>query len=305
MSPFWSQDANLTWHCFSRDFARSARSAQRSRFACSPTRSKTRMVISSHFASCICHPGLECARYPGHSAAGQSEGPSRRVGGMEGFTGTRTLHAKVVLVEGTRSGLAYLGSGNFTGRGWGFLPDGTDANTEAGLILRRSAKVPILFHCCRTWSASPSLLSAANLHSLQAPEQVPSDEPWPEFIKQVLLLPVSSGDETLQLRIDTVPETGSFLWHARLLDKDGVLGESLVSVERTQGCGSTSLTVPLSPEILSRLLTDQEILIAWNDCHGGRPFPLNVEASARLSLQLPPATKPSKKVISSAIIRGR
>jgi len=45
------------------------------------------------------------------------------LGGMEGFTATRVLHAKVVLVEGTRSGLAYLGSGNFTGHGWVLFPE--------------------------------------------------------------------------------------------------------------------------------------------------------------------------------------
>ena len=43
------------------------------------------------------------------------------LGGMEGFTGSRALHAKIVLMEGTEERLAYLGSANFTAHGWGFL----------------------------------------------------------------------------------------------------------------------------------------------------------------------------------------
>jgi hypothetical protein len=55
------------------------------------------------------------------------------LGGMEGFTGSRALHAKIVLMEGTKNGLAYLGSANLTAHGWGFLDNQTAANVEAGL----------------------------------------------------------------------------------------------------------------------------------------------------------------------------
>ena len=213
---------------------------------------------------------------------------AEELGGMEGFTGTRALHAKVVLVEGTRTGLAYLGSGNFTAHGWGFIPGEVNANTEAGLLLRRSLQSPDLASLLPDLVGQPILLSQANVHALRAPEMGPADEPWPEFIRQVLLSPVVAPDEQLQLRIDTAPDAASFLWHARLLDKDGVSGDTLIPLERTRDSAGTTLTAPLAPEVLTRLLTDQEVLIVWSACPGGRPFPLNVEASARNTLPIAP-----------------
>jgi phosphatidylserine/phosphatidylglycerophosphate/cardiolipin synthase-like enzyme len=210
------------------------------------------------------------------------------LGGIEGFTGSRALHAKVVLVEGIRTGLAYLGSGNFTGHGWGFIPGETNANTEAGLILRRSLQSPDLASLLPDLVGEPILLSQANFHALHAPEIGPVDEPWPEFIQQVVLSPVGGHDDQLQLRIDTLPDCTLFHWHVRVLDKDGLPGETLLPLERTLDSAETTFTIPLSALILTRLLTDQEVLIAWNTCPTGRPFPINVESSARNSLPISP-----------------
>lgn len=62
----------------------------------------------------------------------------QEVGMGNEFTGSRNLHAKVVLLEGSNVSLAYLGSANFTERGWGFVSTPEQANIEAGLIVRRS-----------------------------------------------------------------------------------------------------------------------------------------------------------------------
>jgi phosphatidylserine/phosphatidylglycerophosphate/cardiolipin synthase-like enzyme len=50
----------------------------------------------------------------------------------------RTLHAKVVLVDGPKTRLAYAGSANFTAPGWGFTLRAS--NIEAGMLIRRSRK---------------------------------------------------------------------------------------------------------------------------------------------------------------------
>lgn len=47
----------------------------------------------------------------------------------------RCLHAKVVKIDGPTSSVCYLGSGNFTRRGWGFQ---RGANLEAGLLVVRT-----------------------------------------------------------------------------------------------------------------------------------------------------------------------
>jgi phosphatidylserine/phosphatidylglycerophosphate/cardiolipin synthase-like enzyme len=211
------------------------------------------------------------------------------LGGMEGFTGTRALHAKVVLVEGTRTGLAYLGSANFTAHGWGFLSGGAPANTEAGLILRRSVRSPDLETLLPELVGQPLLLSNANVHAVRPPEIGPADEPWPDFIRQILLSPAADNPDLLQLRLEIASDSCALLWSARLLDKDNVPGETLLGVDRTKDFSGGVISVPLNPELLTRLLTDQEILIAWNACPAGRPYPLNVEPSARHNLPISPA----------------
>lgn len=112
------------------------------------------------------------------------------LGGMEGFTGTRALHAKVILVEGIRSGLAYLGSANFTAHGWGFIRRDGNANTEAGVVLRRPVRSPDFESVLPDLVGQPILLSNANIKNLCPPEIGPADEPWPEFIHQVVLAPI-------------------------------------------------------------------------------------------------------------------
>jgi phosphatidylserine/phosphatidylglycerophosphate/cardiolipin synthase-like enzyme len=289
ISPFWSQDAGLTLGAFLtqlRSVATLSANAE-IRLLTDAFQNPDGQLVP------VLPPGYATQDWNalGVRATAQPVSPevhAEELGGMEGFTGTRALHAKVVLVEGTRTGLAYLGSGNFTGHGWGFLPGAAEANTEAGLILRRSAQSSDLASLLPDLVGQPILLTEANLHALRAPEPNPSDDPWPEFIQQALLTPVPGRDGELQLRIDMVANAASFLWHARLLDKDGVPGESLFAVGHTQVAAAGTMATPLTTEVLTRLLTDQEILIAWDACPGGRPFPLNVDAPARTALPISP-----------------
>lgn len=290
ISPFWSQDASLTLGSFLTELKTVGPLAPDAEVRLltdafeNPNGELVPVLPPAYAAQDWNTLGVRATAQPVNPKVHPEE-----LGGMEGFTGTRALHAKVVLVEGTRTGLAYLGSGNFTGHGWGFIPGEAQANTEAGLIIRRSRQSPDLASLLPDLVGEPILLSKTNFHLLQAPEMGPADEPWPEFIHQVLLSPITGHDDHLELRIDTAPDGAAHHWHARLLDKDGVPGETLVPLERTRDRAETTFTTPLSPQILTRLLTDQEVLIAWNSCPAGRPFPINVEASARNSLPISPS----------------
>jgi hypothetical protein len=289
LSPFWSQDASLTLTAFLTQLKNvgSLASDAEVRLLTDAFKNPNGELIP------VLPPAYAGQDWQalGVKATAQPVNPEvhpEELGGMEGFTGTRALHAKVVLVEGTRSGLAYLGSANFTAHGWGFIPGQGNANTEAGVILRRSLHSSDFDSVLPDLVGQPILLSNANIHSLRPPEMGPADEPWPEFIHQVLLSPVTADGDKLELRIETADDGAGFLWSARLLDKDGIPGETLVSLEQTQDSTKKVFALSLSDQVLTRLLTDQEIQICWADCPAGRPFPLNVENSARASLPISP-----------------
>jgi len=227
----------------------------------------------------------------GVRATAQAVSPTvlpEELGGMEGFTGSRSLHAKVVLMEGTRNGLAYLGSANFTAHGWGFLDNQTTANVEAGLVIRRSLQAGVFDNLIPDLAGKPVLLASGNFQSLQAPEQGPEDDPWPEFVRQVLLSPAGLADDELELVIEVDPKATPYPWSAKLLDKEGYPGETLIRFETAIEASTTPARVSLSSQMLTRLLTDQEVEICWSECPRGRAVPLNVEASARLRLPISP-----------------
>jgi hypothetical protein len=230
----------------------------------------------------------------GVKATAQAVSPNvlpAELGGMEGFTGTRALHAKIVLMEGTKNGLAYLGSANFTAHGWGFLDNQTAANVEAGLIIRRSLQTGVFDSLIPDLVGKPILLASGNFQSLQAPEHGAEDEPWPDFIQQVLLSPAGLDDNELELLIEVDPAAAPLPWSAKLLDKEGFPAETLVRTETAAERSKKSVRVPLPSQTLTRLLTDQEILICWSDCPRGRAVPLNVDASARMRLPISPAQR--------------
>jgi phosphatidylserine/phosphatidylglycerophosphate/cardiolipin synthase-like enzyme len=289
ISPFWSQDASLTLTTFLNQLKNVGSLASDAEVrlltdAFKNPDGKLIPVLPSAYAA-------QDWRALGVKATVQPVNPEvhpEELGGMKGFTASRALHAKVVLLEGVRSGLAYLGSANFTGHGWGFIQGNGNANTEAGLILLRSVQSPDLVAVIPDLFGQPLLLSEAETNQLRPPENGPADEPWPGFIRQVILAPIKGEEDKLELRIDIAPESAGLLWSARLLDKEGVPSEILVPLEQTQNPTKNSFKVSLSEQVLTRLLTDQEIQIFWTDCLAGRPFPLNVAASARTSLPVSP-----------------
>jgi hypothetical protein len=79
---------------------------------------------------------------------------------------------------------------------------------------------------------------------------------------------------------------------SQALAKDGIPTETLVLVESTLDASKTSFLLP--PSLFKRsldLLTEQEILICWNECPSGRPVPLNVKPPARARLPISPGNQ--------------
>jgi hypothetical protein len=210
------------------------------------------------------------------------------LGGMEGFTGTRALHAKIVFVEGTKNNQAYLGSANFTAHGWGFLEGGQAANLEAGLVLCRSNQSPVWNTILPDVVGKPVVLGEGEGGTLQPPESVPDDAPWPEFVREVVLSPNPARENELELRIEVAPGSDRLGWSVATPNADGRPAKVLISSEDTQTAAVTKFLIPLSAETLTCLLTEQELSISWLNCPSGRPFPLNVDADARIRLPICP-----------------
>jgi hypothetical protein len=207
-------------------------------------------------------------------------------------------------MEGARSALVYLGSANFTAHGWGFL-GGQPANVEAGLILRRSVQSAFMASLLPDLVGEPILLASGNVGALRAPENGPGDDPWPDFIRKVVLSPVVKSDNELELLIEIGLVSDSLHWSAKLLDKEGFPGETLIPVECTQDISKTSFHVPLYPRLLTRLMTDQEISICWNECPAGRRVPLNVESAARSLLPISPGNQRIEEGYLLSYYQGR
>lgn len=291
LSPFWSEDAGVTLTAFLAELKKSGVLA-----ASAEVRLLTDAFEGTDGQFMPVLP-LVYKAYDwlalGLKATAQAVSPiihPEELGGMEGFTGTRPLHAKVVLMEGTRTGLAYLGSANFTAHGWGFLANRA-ANVEAGLVLRRSTQGASLDKLIPDLVGQPILLGDGNTQALHAPESGPGDEPWPEFIRNILLSPTAKGEDELELLIEVAPGSPTFSWCAKLLDKEGFPSEIILPVESTSVTSKIVYRVPLSAQHLTRLLTDQEVLICWSECPAGRPVPLNIESSARFLLPVSPGNK--------------
>jgi hypothetical protein len=291
LSPFWSEDAGLTLKLLLEQLNSTGTLA---------ADAEIRLLTDAfqepdgRFLP-VLPPGYAAFDWAslGVKATAQAVSPSihpEEVGGMEGFTGTRALHAKILLMEGSRSGLAYLGSANFTAHGWGFLNGESATNVEAGLILRRPVQSPAFDSLLPDLAGEPVLLTGGNTGDLRPPEITPDDEPWPGFFRSALLSPVPADDSQLELLIEVLPDSAARLWSARMPNKEGIPGDILLSVENTQAAG-TSFSVPLSKETLSRLLVEQEILISWTECPLGRPVPLNVAPSARARLPISPGSQ--------------
>jgi hypothetical protein len=292
LSPFWSEDAGLTLSAFltelrNRNLLAANAEVRLLTDAFQGPDGKFIPVLPSGYAT------FDWAAL-GVKVTAQAVSPKispEELGGMEGFIGNRSLHAKIVTMEGSKNGLAYLGSANFTAHGWGFLKGNGVANVEAGLALRCSLQAATLANLLPELVGEPVLLGTGNTHALNPPPDSPADALWPEFITQVLLTPTNTGDNELQLLIQVTPGSAALLWSAALPDKEGIPSETLIATENTQDPLETSFLLPIPEQRLNRLLTEQEVLIRWSECPAGRLVPINVESSARMRLPIAPGNQ--------------
>lgn len=208
----------------------------------------------------------------------------------------RALHAKVVLFQGADSALAYLGSANFTRRGWGF--NGAGANIEAGVCLRRAGKDrKVLENLLPPLAGSPVALDGSGTCAFIAPQTSDGVAPWPDFIVSVEL-GLDSDPEQRKLTIFVDPDKAPGAW--RLAFARHMPGKPIESVERV-------LNFPLTQEELRVLWREQVVFIHWAATGDGEgvAFPVNAAASLRHTLPLgDPNNLPSEQDLL-AFYQGR
>lgn len=205
--------------------------------------------------------------------------------GTEDFLGTRQLHAKVVLLEGPKTSLCYLGSANFTRHGWGFS-DPLGANVEAGLILRRRGKVraaelKTLLPAC-AGAAVP--LDGSATGSLGDLVSEGSESAWPSFLLEARLAPCAADSTKLELHL--------------LIDDERIDGDWSVSFLNGVELHRSDMTpegkyriVALDTEGLNQLLNSQEICVRWwKGPPDGARYPINVHDEGRAQLPIAPGT---------------
>jgi hypothetical protein len=216
--------------------------------------------------------------------------PPEEVSMGEEFTGTRALHAKVVLLEGVDTSLVFFGSANFTNRGWGFRADSHRANIEAGIVLRRSgANRAALNGLLPPTTGDPVPLAGAAAGRLALPDPSPDELPWPAFLRQVALSPSKVDADVLELVAVVDSDGVDGFWEIAYLPSDDQVGQIILRVEADE-TNKSSHRLALDQQSLARILREQEVHIRWWKCLEGRSFPINVTAAARTELPISPGT---------------
>lgn len=227
---------------------------------------------------------------------------AEEVDGQEGLLMLRPLHAKVVLLEGKSTSVAYMGSANFSNRGWGL--SGVPQNIEAGLILRREGEKrnALASLIPRTVGAPVPLAGAAKGQLAFPVEDDDPKKPWPTFLREVRLAPDAAHSERLLLEVRIDPATVHGPWSVTLVC-EGSWEEAMLL--DTCPPAKPEYCVNLSPAQLEQLLRDQEVRVRWCMPDGEVNVPINVSPSARDALPIVHgAAKPGESLLL-AYYQGR
>lgn len=288
VSPFWSRDAAegpVRALLVALEQVSSMRGARlRLLTEAKPDGPRTwRPVLPESYGECrLDDMGIEATAEAVDPVASDADVDAR-----DAIGGLRPLHAKVLLVQGPTTSLAYVGSGNFTRRGWGFLPDPGGANIEAGLVVRRTGKSrESLAMLLPPTVGRPVPLDGAATGKLALPEPEQPELAWPSFVREVVL--ASSGTDVAQLHLEVrlAPEEVRGAWRIELMESAGQIPTLASSEDDTPH--SAKRVVPLAPATLEVLLQQQEVRVTWWGNAEGRAFPLNVDGAARDGLPIAP-----------------
>lgn len=204
------------------------------------------------------------------------------------FIGRRSLHAKVMLLEGASASLAYVGSANFTHRGWGLGIPASQANIEAGIVLRRTGRRRTdIDGILPATIGDPVPLTGQSTSELAKPEPMTPENPWPIFLRSVSLRP-SVDPRRLELHVLTWPDRVEGTWRISV-EKPGEDGIHLGLLRNDGEFGNQAeLTAELNMEVLNALLLQQEVIVHWWGSDASAHFPLNVALAARHDLPIAP-----------------
>lgn len=214
------------------------------------------------------------------------------VGGRTDYQPLRSLHAKVVVVEGSNTTLAYIGSANFTLHGWGFA--GARSNIEAGVIIRRQGKDRRnLIGLIPKVTGKPVPLDGKGRSAVTLLEKSEDDLAWPTFIRDIRLVPNGAGSKQLQLLATLTVPKATIPFSVSLVAEDRI---ALLDA-------NTLSSAPLEPHILEQLLREQRVTVRWE----GRSveFPVNVDLEARLLLPVGPGARPPGENVLLAYYQGK
>lgn len=201
--------------------------------------------------------------------------------GRDDIARSRALHAKVVVVEGRKTTLAYAGSANFTGPGWGFCAPG-HVNVEAGVVLRRKGKdgaalrllvPPIL--------GERQSLEGGGQPRLAPPTKEPNDTSWPAFVRGAELRASGEDARRLELRVLLV-ESALPAWWSLALGAD--LPERMSQGEAVAG---DVQTLALSEDEVRTVYRNQAVYLRWEGMGGDEPVAYPVNATLEVREQIP------------------
>lgn len=215
---------------------------------------------------------------PARLEALEDEVPDRKA------EGHRALHAKYVLLRGTKTVVALLGSANFTNPGLGVSPW---ANIEAGVLLNCPASM------VRQFDWRPPLVEAGAVdwstcasHALTAPVAEPDDSfDWPAHLRRVDLdIHWREGrDPTGTVELTFITE--EFVPTTILVPGDGPDSE-LRELNHFEDCPEPGGVVAfaLDPAAVRRLLVHRSVRVRWGVPDRIALFPLNILDAAKAGL---------------------
>jgi phosphatidylserine/phosphatidylglycerophosphate/cardiolipin synthase-like enzyme len=214
----------------------------------------------------------------------------------------RQLHAKMVCVEGEKTIQTYLGSANFTRRGWGLGASSSQLNIEAGVILRRArAEREALLQLIPPIAGKWIVLADTSVDMIAPMVSTDHEEYWPAFILDCRLATEVNNPSALELQITFLAEAldGTAVILAPTEDTQPEI--MLLSLQPGEQDGIRR--IPLDAENLKRLLRCQELLVRWDG--KSRLIPLNVSEDARDQLPMGPHGKNPGEDDLLAYFQGR